>query len=150
MFSQQEIELFIQKMMDKIVSFYHGKAINDYGGDGYDTDEDAFYKALDIVKSTAFVSAEANEDTLTLYALDKSLFFPFTASGACELWDYLSAWAKNKFALETFCIEPFDMSAPLGFPIYKFTKNYLLEEKKMVDDEVMSFHEAFLEESYEK
>lgn len=143
--TEKEIFLFIEKLMDKVVQFFHEKMIITFEGDGYDTDEESFYKALTVVMNTAFVSAEYDSKRLFLYALDPMSFLPVNASGKTELWDYLRSWAKSTNDLEL-AIGQFYMSEPHGLQVYKHTKDYLLETKRMVDDDAMSFHDAFLNE----
>lgn len=141
---KKEIHIFIQKMMDKVVQFYHADVKKEFGGEGYDTNEESFTRALNIVKSTAFVSADLENDKILLYALDPFAFIPFSANGHCYLWDFLQKWANNYYKI-TLAIAKFDMEKPLGVPIYRDTKEYLLESKRMVDAEVITFEAEFLE-----
>lgn len=141
----KDLELFVQKMMDKIVKFYYEKVKEDFGGEGYDTNEESFSLALARVTTTAFVSINFDSDRVFLYALDPMAFLPVNANGKSELWDYVSDWAKNDYKVQL-AIAKFEMNEPHGNQIYHFTKDYLLETKRMVNDEAMTFHEAFLED----
>ena len=141
---KKEIPVFIQKMMDKIVQFYHVEVKKEFDGEGYDTNEEAFTRALNIVTSTAFVSADLENDKIILYALDPCAFIPFTVSGHCDLWSFLQNWVNNYYKI-TLAIAKFDMKKPLGIPIYHDTKDYLSESKRMVDDEAVTFEAEFLE-----
>ena len=144
--SDSEIELFVEKMMDKIVQFYHNQVTSEFGGEGYDTDEESFYRALGAVTATAFVSAESVGKRLFLYALDPMGFLPVNVKGEHLLWDFIRNWAKEKFNLEL-ALGKYTRDVELIVPIYDHTKEYLLETKRMVDDEAMSFQDAFLEDN---
>lgn len=139
----KEIHEFIQKMMDKIVQFYYIEVKKEFGGEGYDTNEESFTRAINIVISTAFVSADSDNSRLFLYALDPSAFIPFSSSGECEMWNFLRDWAKESYKI-SIAIGKFEMTEPKGISIYQDTKNYLLESKRMVDDEVSTFEDSFL------
>jgi len=139
----KEIHNFIQKMMDKIVQFYYIEVKKEFDGEGYDTNEESFTRAINIITSTAFVSADLDNNRLFLYALDPSAFIPFNSSGKCEMWDFLMDWAKETYKINI-AISKFEMTEPKGISIYKDTKDYLLESKRMVDDEVSTFEDSFL------
>mgnify|MGYP003501160369 CR=1 FL=1 len=142
---KKEISIFIQKMMDKIVQFYYNEVKEEFGGVGYDTNEESFIRALDLVKSTAFVSADLDNNKMFLYALDPYAFINFNVSGHCDLWNFLSNWAKSCYNI-TLAIGKFSVNETnQGVPIYHDTKNYLLESKRMVDDDAMAFKTEFLE-----
>jgi len=134
---KKEIHIFIQKMMDKVVQFYYEHVKEEYKGIGYDTEEEAFYRAYSVVADTAFVTADLENDKLFLYALDPHFFIHYNS-----LWDYLSNWAKTTYNI-TLTISMFEINNPTGEYIYKDTKNYLTETKRMVDDTVMTFCSAF-------
>jgi len=143
------IPIFIQKMMDKVVQFYHAEVKKEFGGEGYDTNEESFTRALNIVTSTAFVSADFEGDRLFLYALDPCAFIPFSANGHCDLWSFLQNWA-NTYHKITLAISQYVMNDPkMGVSIYRDTKNYLLESKRMVDDGAITFEAEFLETEQE-
>ena len=144
--NKREKELFMQKLIDKVVCFYYDKVKEEYGGEGYDTNEESFSRALAIVTSTAFVSLDYENGRVFLYALDPMAFLPVNVhTGKTDLWDYLRHWSEEDYKVQI-ALGKFEMSDPHGEPIYKFTKEYLLETKRMVDDEAMTFQEAFLED----
>lgn len=134
---KKETHIFVQKMMDKVVQFYYEQVKEDYRGVGYDTEEEAFYRAYNIVADTAFVTADLENDKLFLYALDPHAFICYKS-----MWDYLSNWAKTTYNV-TLTISIFEINKPNGEYIYKDTKDYLTETKSMVDDTAMTFCSAF-------
>ena len=142
--TNDNLESFIERMMCKIVEFYNKKVETEFEGKGYDTDEESFIRALNIVTSTAFVVADVSYNRLFLYALDPMAFLPVNASGRCELWDFLQNWA-NKEGI-TLGISKFKTSLRRGKEIYQYTKDFLLSTKAMVEDDTMTFEDAFLKD----
>lgn len=134
---KKEIHIFVQKMMDKVVQFFYEHVKEEYEGVGYDTEEEAFYRAYNIVADTAFVAADLENNKLFLYALDPYAFIRYNS-----LWDFLSNWAKTTYNV-TLTISMFEINKHIGEYIYKDTKNYLIETKRMVDDTAMTFCSAF-------
>lgn len=142
--TNDNLESFIERMMCKIVGFYNKKVETEFEGKGYDTDEESFIRALNIVTSTAFVVADVSYNRLFLYALDPMAFLPVNTSGRCELWDFLQNWA-NKEGI-TLGISKFKTSLRRGKEIYQYTKDFLLSTKMMVEDDTMTFEDAFLKD----
>lgn len=138
------LESFIERMMCKVVEFYNRKVEIEFEGKGPDTDEESFMRALDIVASTAFVTADISYNRLFIYALDPMAFLPVNASGRCELWDFLQNWASKEGI--TLAISKFRTSNRKGKEIYEYTKDFLLSTKMMVDDTAMTFEDAFLKD----
>lgn len=144
--NKEELQLFIEKLMDKVVQFYYNtkKAVHEDPYISFNQNS-AFEDAVLRVMSSSIVTVDYENEKIFLYALDPMAFLPMTASGQHKLWEYLSEWAKTKYNV-TLCIGKFDMKNPLGYYIYDHTKGYLLETMRMVNDDVMSFKDAFLED----
>jgi len=131
---------FIESMMNEVVKFFSKKVEEEFGRKGDDANNEAFNRAIDIVASAAFVTAEVFGSRLIIYALDPMAFLPInTSSGRCELWDYLQSWASTSGI--TLCISKYTTSSRNGKEIYKYTKDYILDLKYMVDEEIFTFEE---------
>ena len=147
--NEKELQLFIEKLMGKVVQFYYNgeKAFHEdsHPYSFFNPQDSAFENAVIRVMSSSIITVDYENEKIFLYALDPMAFLPMTASGQHKLWEYLSEWAKTKYNV-TLCIGKFDMKNPLGYYIYDHTKSYLLETMRMVNDDVMSFEDAFLED----
>jgi hypothetical protein len=140
--SDRTLVKFIEDMMNEVVKFFSKKVEEEFGRKGDDVNNEAFNRAIDIVASTAFVTAEVFGSRLIIYALDPMAFLPInTSSGRCELWDYLQSWASTSGI--TLCISKYVTSVRKGKEIYKYTKEYILDLKHMVDEEIFTFDEIF-------
>lgn len=132
----RDIHIAIQKMMDYFVRYY---AISNF-------DETAYNCALEIVARTGFVTAEEENGRLFLYALCPMNFIGIiNKEGRAVVWDYVQKLMKEKVGVEI-AMGQFAIDDVHGINIHKDTLDYLESTWQMVQDEAMTFAQAFLED----
>lgn len=86
-------EMICRVVIDGIYSYFYAIVYKDFGGKGFDTSEQAIYKANDLIARLGIVSVQTeNYNRAFIYALNPSVLIDYDDG---KLWDSLCDRVKN-------------------------------------------------------